>query len=346
MFAIALNSTKLLAYNSQHPSPAVRPLAILQTSNTTFAPRAPSLTPMQACQSQFRLKAQPHDHDVATNSGTDSSSDQGFCLEKHEESLINSLQTLMSKDTSKESKTAAFNTINELASRAVGIGKKAVPGIAISAPLITLAALFTSLHYGKNIIGPKDVYMQTLIGYFTYGFDRLLDAMEAVEDPDRSKRKQQLYDTIKANKTAVIASLTASFALSLRELATTPETLPFIPILLSTLAYKDIKTNAETAKPFYIATLWTMCTTVLPSVMHEKNWDILASPQHLLPATLLMFGSTNLADALDIEEDRAKGIMTLPVKLGKWPSLFMATTALGASLAMIGHQAAELWFKK
>lgn len=212
--------------------------------------------------------------------------------------------------------------------------KNAVPGINIGFPLVSMSALFTTLHYGKPVFDAQDACLQILIGYFTYGYDRLLDAMESGHKDNLSDRKKQLYEKILSHKPQVIATLAASFGSVIHRLSQNPQTLPFIPLLLTTFAYKNIKTNNGALKPFYIAAMWTACSVVLPCVLHDKNYSVLSSPQDLLPMALLMFGSTNILDAFDIEEDKEKGINTLPVQLGQKPvvALSVMTVAFAAEL--------------
>lgn len=359
MFAISARPNAMSFNSKSNNATSYTTRGSIFKANDSLVFRSPQLQPMNQTSTCHRLQALP-EHNPENNSKNSANKTQtttGAELKDLSRRLKNlntshviaQLNIITSPDSQMQDKTQAMQELKSILGDLVKSGQNAVPGIAIGSPLVTLAALFTSLRYGENIIGPKDIYLQVLIGYFTYGYDRLLDAMDAMEagdDANLSERKQKLFETIRDNKTAVIATLTASFALSLRELADNPQTMPFIPLLLSTLAYKDLKTHCSVSKPFYIATLWTMCSVVLPSVMHDKNWSILRSPQDLLPAALLMFGSTNLADAMDIEEDKAKGIETLPVKLGKLPSFIMAGAAIGGSLAMIASQVDKLWLHK
>lgn len=214
--------------------------------------------------------------------------------------------------------------------------KNPLPGVEIGVPLNILAAFFSSLRYGESVLGPDDMLLQACLGYLTYGTDRLLDAY--TEKGEVSEKKQALYDDIKKNTLPMIAAITASTAHAFNTLNQRPETKPFIPLLASTFMYKQLKENFGSVKPFYIAAMWTAACVILPAVMHDHDFSILASPQDYLPAALLMFGSTNLADAKDIVEDTEKGIETLPVKLGKPMSDLVSYAALGTAALMIGSQ--------
>jgi len=214
--------------------------------------------------------------------------------------------------------------------------KNPLPGVEIGIPLNILASFFSNLRYGENVLNINDAVLQACLGYLTYGTDRLLDAY--TETGKVSEKKQALYDDIKKNTLPMIGAIAASSAHAFNTLNERPETRPFIPLLASTFFYKELKEHCGPIKPFYIAAMWTAASVILPAVMHDHDFSILASPQDYLPAALLMFGSTNLADTKDIAEDTAKGIETLPVKLGRPVADVVSYTALATAALMIGSQ--------
>lgn len=214
--------------------------------------------------------------------------------------------------------------------------KNPLPGVEIGIPLNILASFFSSLRYGESVLEPSDMFLQACLGYMTYGTDRLLDAYS--ETGEISDDKKALYADIKKNTGAIMAAIGASTIHAFNTLNERPETRPFIPLLASTFLYKQLKENCGPIKPMYIAAMWTAACVILPAVMHDHDFSILASPQDYLPAALLMFGSTNLADTKDIAEDMEKGIETLPVKLGKPVADIMSYAALGTAALMIGSQ--------
>ena len=63
--------------------------------------------------------------------------------------------------------------------------------------------------------------------------------------------------------------------------------------------------------------MWTFSSIVLPCVLHDHNFSILHYPLDLLPPTLTLFATSNIADCKDIEEDKKDGIQTIPVVLGQ-----------------------------
>ena len=257
--------------------------------------------------------------------------DRGSDLQKQEASI----QSLMIRYAKGELNQDEQKLLFSKCSEGLQNTKAALPGVAIGIPLVQLAALFTSLHYDENIIGLKDVYLQFCVGYLTYGFDRLRDALDAEDIESLAPEKQALYRSILDHQTSIIATLSASAALVFRELANQPETLPFIPLLFSTFAYKEIKTEFGAAKPFYIATLWTLATVVLPSVMHDHDYSILADPQAYLPMALLMFGATTLADVKDFKEDEQNQVQTLARQLGYHQSIGLSTASILLSALML-----------
>ena len=95
------------------------------------------------------------------------------------------------------------------------------------------------------------------------------------------------------------------------------ETYPLLIALTSTLFYRDFKKTFGTLKALYIGTFWTLGCVILPCVLHDNNYEILNHPSIYIPSSLLMFGSSNMLDIKDIDEDREEGINTLAVKLGR-----------------------------
>lgn len=53
-----------------------------------------------------------------------------------------------------------------------------IPGMFVGIPLNILTYIYTSHHYHENILNPKLIVLQTLIGLYTYGNDKYNDAME------------------------------------------------------------------------------------------------------------------------------------------------------------------------
>ena len=56
-------------------------------------------------------------------------------------------------------------------------------GDAIGFPIYMFQYIFTNLHYGKSIHVPNIFFFEVLLGYVTYGTDRLIDAYAYKKDP-------------------------------------------------------------------------------------------------------------------------------------------------------------------
>jgi hypothetical protein len=95
--------------------------------------------------------------------------------------------------------------------------------------------------------------------------------------------------------------------------------LPFLVALDSTSGYRVWKRANPLWKPLYIGAMWTMVTVVLPVVLYQNSYGILLldHPAAVLSPMFLMMGASNMLDIVDIEEDRAAGIRTLPVVMGE-----------------------------
>ena len=84
----------------------------------------------------------------------------------------------------------------------------------------------------------------------------------------------------------------------------------------STNSYIGLKKNVGLLKPFYVSSLWTIGTTILPCVMYDHSFMILHDVSTLASSFFLVFGLTNILDIGDMEEDHANHINTIPVVFG------------------------------
>lgn len=211
-----------------------------------------------------------------------------------------------------------------------------LPGSDIGIPLNIFQDIFTNLHYGENIIGFNDIFLQFCIGYFAYGFDRYIDSLESNKDEVLSERKKKLYDYISSNQELILISLISSYTYVIYTLSQENYTIPFIFVLLSTFQYKNIKTSLGEFKAIYIALMWVISTVFIPCVRHDHDFSILYYPQDYLPGILTLFSSSNYADSFDIEEDKADNINTLPVKYGIEKSNYISILMLLFSTFLFG----------
>ncbi len=209
-------------------------------------------------------------------------------------------------------------------------------GSELGIPLNILQFIFTTNYYNENIIfdNKELILLQFAIGIFTYGTDRLFDALEYKNKYDSNKYDLNKYDLNKLDNTYKLekinyytnilnnynisrVSIIGSYIFILYTLIPNEDTYIFLFLLTSTLKYKQIKTNFGLIKSSYIAIFWTVGTIILPCVYYDNTYEILNHPINYLPATLIMFGSSNFLDISDIEEDKKENINTLPVIYGK-----------------------------
>ena len=212
------------------------------------------------------------------------------------------------------------------------------PGADIGIPLTIFQNTYTTLHYGQNIIGIKYVALQFLLGYYAYGTDRYNDAIEYHMTPYNTTKKE-FYETIYNDQKLVYKSLMFSY-LSILTILLYDENyiynLPFVFILQSLNAYKKIKPGLGPFKPIYISIMWTLCSIIIPCVLHDHNYNIFYSPQDYLPCSLTLFAASNIIDNKDIDEDCKNQIKTIPVLYGKDNSNYISILALIASSLMLG----------
>ena len=85
--------------------------------------------------------------------------------------------------------------------------------------------------------------------------------------------------------------------------------------------------------------MWTIASYVLPCVIHDHDYSCLLYPIDYSPMMLTIFGTINLADAKDVEEDYNNNITTIPVRYGYKFSNTLSVSALFLSsiLFLINH---------
>tara|TARA_B100000497_G_C7679559_1_gene411029 strand:- start:169 stop:1008 length:840 start_codon:yes stop_codon:yes gene_type:complete len=210
-------------------------------------------------------------------------------------------------------------------------------GSNLGIPLNLLQYIYTTSHYGENIINNDLILLQFAIGIFTYGTDRFLDALEYdtytySNNSIYNLEKSNYYDYLLKNKNLNIIVLLSSYLYILSLLINNIENYPFIILLTSTLGYKNLKKNYGQFKAIYIGIFWTFGTFLLPCVLHDSNYEVLNDPYIYLSSILSMFGSSNLLDIKDIEEDKKENINTLPVLYGKKNSIIISNFSIFLSM--------------
>ena len=216
--------------------------------------------------------------------------------------------------------------------------KNPFPGSDIGIPLTIFQNTYTTLHYGTNIVDFKLIALQFLLGYYAYGTDRYNDAIEYHLTPYNTTKKE-LYEDIYTNQILVYKSLMFSY-LSILTILLYDEhfiyNIPFVFILQSLNTYKKMKPKLGCFKPLYIAIMWTLCSVIIPCVLHDHDYTIFYYPQDYLPCTFTLFAASNIIDNKDIEEDAKNKISTIPVLLGKDTSNYISMLALITSSILLG----------
>ena len=184
-------------------------------------------------------------------------------------------------------------------------------------PLVIFQDIFTYLHYGYHITNFENILLQFSLGYSVYGTDRLLDALENKNNTNISPSKLRYYTGLKSNMYGIIGSLIVAYSTSFTILSQSDLTQPFIPYLILTFFYKILKQYFGEYKSLYIGISWTLCTIILPCIIHDNTYDILYYPLDYLPAFLTLFSCSNILDIKDIEEDKENNINTIPVLIGE-----------------------------
>ncbi len=210
-------------------------------------------------------------------------------------------------------------------------------GFELGIPLNIFTFLYTYLHYNQNIIDLNILALNFLIGYFTYGRDRYIDALDFKKN-EYETNKKDLYELIYKNKELY----NICFFLAFMEIChilladnQIDQMFPFIFLLFQTIFYKNIKQTIGIFKSSYIAIMWSLAVIILPCVIHDHDYSILSYPQDYIPFSLTLLASSNLADCKDIEEDKINGIETIPVKYGLLGTNFINSILLLVSSLML-----------
>ncbi len=194
------------------------------------------------------------------------------------------------------------------------------PGAELGIPLNIIQNVFTNLHYGHDVTGLKMILLQFLIGYYTYSKDRFEDAKEFRNSPYPTyDEKIELYE--------LLLNYESHFALSYDIVITIIvglllfdgsgiTNLPFLLLLYSCEYYKDLKRIFPLLKPFYVSSMWTLSSVILPCVLYDHDYSILKDVNDYMPCFFTIFALTNIADIADVKIDRQNDIKTIPVTFG------------------------------
>jgi hypothetical protein len=215
-------------------------------------------------------------------------------------------------------------------------------GLGVGVPLNIFSDVFSSIHYGNNILTPEIILIQFLIGYYAYGYDRLNDAIE-YEITNYETEKEGLYKNIQKNKKYYKTSLELTFLIVSYYLFASSlglcEEMCVLGVLYSTKYYSKFKVNLGVNKTLYIGIMWTLASVVLPCLLSSKH--ILTDESFLLDATIpftIISASSTIADIKDYNEDLSRGVKTWPVVIGIKNTVYLTTIGLwGITYFLITH---------
>jgi 4-hydroxybenzoate polyprenyltransferase len=102
----------------------------------------------------------------------------------------------------------------------------------------------------------------------------------------------------------------------------------FMPLAVGFLpAYKPFKHNLGPLKPLYVASFWTLCLQVIPTLHHGEPVDDWACSTTLG----IVAAISNESDIADAPADKREGIMTVPVMHGAEAGRALTYGFLGAA---------------
>ena len=225
-------------------------------------------------------------------------------------------------------------------------------GLDIGIPLNIIENVFTNIHYGENIVTIKQLLIQFLIGYYTYGKDRYVDALAYNTMSNQyniTAKKKELYENFNNNKVFYKLSYDITFSLIAYLLLTqtftyenrniqilNTDAIPFMILLYSSEYYRELKSITPLAKSLYVSFMWTISTIILPGYLYEHNYNILYDIGCYLPCFLSLFATTNLADIKDVEEDTINKVKTIPVCYGVEETKMLILISLAISSLIFG----------
>jgi hypothetical protein len=211
-------------------------------------------------------------------------------------------------------------------------------GSSIGIPLNILQYIYTTTYYGENVINLELILLQFAIGIFTYGTDRLYDAIEYNNSELKNNtdifsiEKINYYENVLYNYNYNIIYIISSYIYILYILLPHINTYPLLIALTSTLDYRNFKKKFGNLKSIYIGIFWTLGCVILPCILISDDYSILTEPNIYLPSLFSMFASSNLLDIKDIDEDKNENINTIPVLYGENNAIIISHSALFISM--------------
>lgn len=210
--------------------------------------------------------------------------------------------------------------------------------LGVTVPMNIMTEFYLDHHYSDYQANLWIIAFEVLVGFYTYGYDRLNDALayESNHIITLSEEKKNLYNEIILNKK--LCTMILDYAFFFLAILIFESNMPILTdlcilgITSTTRYYRELKKNLKLFKPFYIGLMWSFATLVIPCMHIDQSLDILTEPYVLSPF-LFMTAFSNIGDIKDIEEDISENLMTIPTQYG--PEFSMALSIMGLIISII-----------
>lgn len=191
-------------------------------------------------------------------------------------------------------------------------------GLEIGIPINIISKVSTDVNFAASPLSKESIILNCLLGFSTYKQDRYLDSLEYFNNTSNKSIKHDYYISIINNEKNIQFTLFCSYV-AICIFAINYHIGIILPLFSSTFTYKYLKQNKHISylKPFYVASMWTFCTIIIPLILNDNNLILSFDLFNIMSPTFLnLFALTNLADLKDYDEDLLNGVNTLPIILG------------------------------
>lgn len=138
------------------------------------------------------FKPMDHDKYLQFNNLFNNNSDNSDNIENNNIVFNNSCSTNYTVNSVSLQKQTFKNDITYLINNS-----KNIPGLYVGIPLVILTSFFTYHHYGYNIMNFKIILVEFLLGIYTYGNDKLYDALQYKNQPFNTTNENLYKNLIK-----------------------------------------------------------------------------------------------------------------------------------------------------
>ena len=200
-------------------------------------------------------------------------------------------------------------------------------GLEVGIPVHIMTSISKQNYNIKNF--NKQTILNYILTFTTYKLDRYSDSQEYNSqeytktfnqhlynlEPQIKQSKIDLYKSIKENDKMIELSLFIAFTYIIISTIHDNQSY-YLPLLVSTFNYKDLKKKYAFFKPIYLSTIWALTTSILPFLAYI-DFNYIMHHNSFLPLFMNIFATTNIADLSDYEEDTKNNVKTLPISIGK-----------------------------